>query len=103
MSGLMNSWFSNRFPNVFTISSGIFGLCSINLSNSDLQLLIKSRPLIDLCETGKDNSTAMFLENLEYAIDAALWPSKSSLTLKNCAIVVSKPASKLKKPITAGT
>ena len=63
--------------------NGIFGDCSIRRSNSDLHLFINSRPPQVRCEYGKLNSTDIFLENLEYAILAALCPSNNSLTLKN--------------------
>ena len=103
ISGFIKSFLLNLFPNSLIISSGIVGLCSINLSSSVRHLLINSVPLIVLSSIGNESSTDIFLENLEYEIPAALWPSNSSLTLRNCDIVVIKPAVRLRKPIQSGT
>ena len=83
--------------------AGIFGLCSISLSKSFLQVTIKSYPSYVLWATRNDNSTDIFRENLLYAILAALCPSNNSDTLKNCPIVVISPAVRLRKPIPSGT
>jgi len=61
----------------------MLGDCSTNLSNSALQDCKNSEPFEVLSFTGKLSSTLIFLENLEYARLAALWPSRSSLTRKN--------------------
>ena len=71
ISGFINLVSLNRLPNRLIISKGILGVCSIKRSSSLRQALTNSVPPVVLSSLGKDNSTEIFLLNLEYAIAAA--------------------------------